>query len=71
MTKATWVVKDLFGLHSYNTVHHHIEGSQDKNLEAGADAELIESHREVLLTLLLYMVCTACVFFIDMGPQVQ
>lgn len=45
MTKnTTWEERGVFGLCLYITVHHCPEGSfkQNKNLEAGADAEVME-----------------------------
>jgi hypothetical protein len=46
MTKATWGGKGLFSSHFHITVHHQRKSGQelkqDRNLEAGADAEALE-----------------------------
>jgi hypothetical protein len=46
VTKATWGGKSLFSLHFHITVHHQRKSGQElkqgRNLEAGADEEVME-----------------------------
>ena len=66
--KASWGWKGLFSLHFHIAVHHQgksgQELTQDRNLEAGADAEAIGG---VLLIGLFPLACSACFLHNGLG----